>query len=176
MFYFLSPFISLSLLPPSNATLFYQHMYSKYHSTSYPSTSHLTVSLCPLSCWPQLKPTSHRTFLLFHPVSNSLGTTESIYMPAMVHTSSSSSKVMFLSVGLKPKASAGVLQRTTVEARAELQRWHFPHLSPWPAHHSHPAPQPLGICKDKDWTSLDATLHKGLIAGKTLASVIKAVI
>ncbi|KAK9517796.1 hypothetical protein VZT92_023138 [Zoarces viviparus] len=71
-------------------------------------------------------------------------------MLARVHTSSSSSKVMFLSLGLKPKASAGVLQRTTVEERVELQRRHFPTSVPWPPRHSPPPRSPLGIREEKD--------------------------
>ncbi|KAI9522313.1 hypothetical protein NQZ68_037072 [Dissostichus eleginoides] len=65
-------------------------------------------------------------------------------MLARVHTSSSCSKVMFLSLGLEPKASDGVLQRTTVEERVELQRRHFPTSVPGLLTTSLQPPQPPG--------------------------------
>lgn len=79
---------------------------------------------------------------------------------------------MFLSLGLEPKANVGVLLRIS----AELQRWHFPTSVPGLPPLLPSSPTSSGDAEDKDWTSPDATLHKCLIAGKTLASVIKAVI
>lgn len=112
---------------------------------------HLTFPPCPLSCCPQLKPAPHRTFLLSHPARLILSELRRTYICLRGGTlSTGGSKVMFLPLGLKPKASAGVLQRTATEALAELQRWHFPTPVPGLATAPPPAPEPLGICEDKD--------------------------
>lgn len=183
----LSAFIPTLLVPflsvPLTWLLPTKIMHGKYYSpTSYssiapPPTSHFLF--CPLSCCPQLKPTPHRNLSALPTLCVQFPWNYGghIYVLAKgAHFLLAAVKSCPSPLGVKPKASACVLQRTSVKAWVDVQRWQFPHLSPWPPHHSPPTPKPLGIREDKDWTSPDATLHKCLIAGKTLASVIKAVI
>lgn len=145
-----------------------------------PSTFYFPSALC-LHFF-HLRPAPLTTSLIFLPLWKSLGAAVGIYTAcvALVHTFCSSGG-MFFSLGPKPMASPATLKQNTAEAgesggRGDTAAMALFYFGPWPPHDSPPAPVSLGIHGDKDWTSPDATLHKCLIIGKTLASVIKAVI